>query len=89
MSEVKKEKEFKESPFIRYNKELEKFLRKSVEVIDNLNKKYKGELLCYHPQYLNIILMTEKEKIIVKNPSVIRRAREIDANFKPTDDKKK
>lgn len=59
----------------RYIVELKKFIGSKVIVKDMNEKEFKGKCIAIGFNYLNVILMTEKEKIVVKNISSIRRDR--------------
>lgn len=59
-----------------YIDELLKFIGKDVIVKTTTNEQYHGicKAICYN--HLNIVLMTEEEKILIKNPSIIKRFRD-------------
>lgn len=61
----------------RYVSELNKCLGKEVIVETSFKKKFKGILLGYNDVHLNVILMTEKEKQIIRNVTNISRRREM------------
>lgn len=62
----------KENP---YRTELEKFILREVVVKDSFGDTFEGVCKALNNPHLNIVLMTEDEKIIIKNPMVIRRKR--------------
>lgn len=62
----------------RYDEELEKCINQEVEVTDQQGTKYKGKLIAYNRVHLNVILMTNEEKIIIRNVANIRRKRRKD-----------
>ena len=71
----------KENYFVsenRYIVELKKFIGSKVIVEDLNGKKFKGVCLAIGFNHLNIILMTDKQKITIKNISNISRDRKKD-----------
>lgn len=58
-----------------YIKELKKFIGKEVTVVDANGLGYTGICRAFGFPYLNIIIMTENEKIIIRNVSTIKRKR--------------
>jgi len=58
-----------------YLEELKKFVGKECEVTDAFGNKFKGICKGMNFNYLNIILMTEKEKIVIRNIANVRRLR--------------
>lgn len=58
--------------------ELHKFLGKEVTVVNVKGEAYIGILKAINFQYLNVILMTDKEKIAIRDVSTIRRERTFD-----------
>jgi small nuclear ribonucleoprotein (snRNP)-like protein len=62
----------------RYDEELEKCINQEVEVIDQQGREYKGKLIAYNRVHLNVILMTNDEKIIIRNVANIKRKRRRD-----------
>lgn len=61
----------------RYLEELKKMERQQIKVKDFDGNEYEGECLGINYMHLNIVLMTKDEKIIIKNPQVIRRTRTV------------
>jgi len=59
----------------RYIIELKKFVGQEAVVTDALGKVFKGKVVAWGFNHLNVILMTDKEKIIIKNISNIVRKR--------------
>ena len=55
--------------------ELKKFLRQDVVVRTMNNEEVKGNCRAINFQHLNVVLMTDKQKIIVKNIKSISRER--------------
>ncbi len=58
-----------------YINELNKFLYKEAIVKDSFGELHEGIVVGYNHQHLNVILMTLTEKIVIKNPQLIRRKR--------------
>ena len=61
-----------------YFVELTKFIGKEVTVTNVRGEAYSGICKAINFQYLNIILMTDKEKIAIRDVSTIRRERTFD-----------
>ena len=59
-----------------YIEELKKCVKKQVTVTTKTGKEFKGICKAINFMHLNIILMTEKEKIIIKDISHLIRKRE-------------
>jgi len=59
----------------KYLEELAKCVGKEVSVLVE-GKVKRGTCIAIHPQHLNIIVMTDSEKIIIKNPDAISRKRD-------------
>jgi small nuclear ribonucleoprotein (snRNP)-like protein len=71
-----------------YLEELKKFIGKECEVTDASGNKYKGVCKGLNFNYLNIILMTDKEKIIIRNIANVRRLRSAPSEpVKPANEK--
>jgi hypothetical protein len=71
-----------------YLEELKKFIGEECEVTDASGNKYKGICKGLNFNYLNIILMTDKEKIIVRNIANVRRLRSVQSEpAKPASEK--
>ena len=60
-----------------YQEELDKFVGNIVAIKDIFGDIHKGILLGYNPLDLSVILMTEEEKILLKNYYSIIRVRDI------------
>jgi small nuclear ribonucleoprotein (snRNP)-like protein len=58
-----------------YVVELKKFLKQEVVVRTIDNEEIKGNCRAINFQHLNVVLMTDKEKILVKNIKSITRQR--------------
>lgn len=58
-----------------YFDELKKFVGKECEVTDAFGNKFRGVCKGVNFNYLNIILMTDTEKIIIRNIANVRRPR--------------
>jgi small nuclear ribonucleoprotein (snRNP)-like protein len=58
-----------------YIEELKKFIGKDVTVTDIAGREFRGICRAISFQYLNVVLSTDNEKIIVKNISNICRKR--------------
>ncbi|MEK6880895.1 MAG: hypothetical protein AABY22_14845 [Nanoarchaeota archaeon] len=61
-----------------YKVELDKFLNKKVIVKDQFGETFEGVLRAYNINHLNVILMTDKDKILIRNIANIRRVRSKD-----------
>jgi len=59
----------------KYFSELKKFERKQVIAKDTDGNEFKGECMAINYMHLNVVLMTDKEKIIIRNLASIRRDR--------------
>lgn len=66
-----------------YAEELRKFIRKEVIVKNEFGDIFKGVCMSIGLGYLNVIIMTDTEKILIKNVSYIRRER----SYKPDNEK--
>ena len=58
--------------------ELKKFVGKEVEVTDIAMNQYKGICKAVSFTHLNVILMNERQKIVIKNIACIKRKRTFD-----------
>ena len=58
--------------------ELNKFLGKEVTVTNARGEIYSGVCRAVNFQYMNVILMTDEEKIAIRDVSTIRRKRSFD-----------
>lgn len=58
-----------------YLEELKKFVKKKVIVTTTDGEKFVGELRGINFAHLSVVLMTEKEKIIIKHVKKISRLR--------------
>lgn len=56
--------------------ELKKFIKQDVIVKDMFGTRYEGQCKAINYMHLNIVLMTDTEKIIIKNPQIMRRKRD-------------
>ena len=65
-----------QTPRERYDTELEKCIKQDVNVETQAGKKFKGKLIAYNPIHLNVVILTEKKKIIIRNVSHIERNRD-------------
>jgi len=65
-----------------YIEELKKFIGQEVTVIDMNGKEFSGICKAISFMHLNIILMTNDEKIIIKNISYIKRKRTYQKDIK-------
>ena len=63
-----------------WQKELFKYLNKEVEVEDDKGKVYVGICKAISQPHLNIVLMTDTDKIIVRNLRRIQRKRSFGDN---------
>jgi small nuclear ribonucleoprotein (snRNP)-like protein len=59
-----------------YRDEVKKFIKKQVIVKDQNGNKYEGECRAINFQHLNVVLMDEDDKTIVRNIQYIKRKRE-------------
>ena len=59
-----------------YLKELNKFINKEVIVVKNNGEKFLGTCKAIAYNHLNIVLMTEQEKILIKDISHMIRIRD-------------
>jgi len=58
-----------------YMDELKKFIKKYVTVKDQNGDTYVGECRAINFQHLNVVLMSDDEKIIIRNIQYIKRKR--------------
>jgi len=58
-----------------YMDELKKFIKKYVIVKDQNGETYEGECRAINFQHLNVVLMNDDEKIIIRNIQYIKRKR--------------
>ena len=63
---------------MRYEQELEKCIGSVVEVVDGFGKSHFGTCIGISNMHLNVVLMTETTKVIIKNISSITRNRNKD-----------
>jgi len=59
----------------KYLDELNKMLEKEVRVKDINGDEYTGILRGFYLQHLNVIIMTEKEKVLIRNWVSMKRTR--------------
>lgn len=62
--------------------ELKKCVKKQVEVVMKTGEKFVGQCRAISYNHLNVVLMTETEKIILKDISHIKRKRSLIKNVK-------
>jgi len=58
----------------QYIKHLKEFIGKKVTIEDHNGNKHTGVCKSINFSYLNVIIATGKDVIVVKNPSIIKRA---------------
>lgn len=58
-----------------YIEEILKFVNQEVRVKDSFGEEFTGIVKAINLTHLNIVLMTPTEKILIKNPMLVRRTR--------------